>query len=372
MHRKVHCNVTTKKNKDNKMQKAIPINNLIFEKIKFRYDFYNADRAVGNAGGGKLLLDTFYPFILATQILGHARNTAAGRTNAPAIARSTGNMRTGYAISERISNELGCKKLHISELITMLGYTKTDISKLLQHVKNKSFNLVLVGLGGTGSNFLHWTYEMSQWVGKDLIFNTMFSYDDDDFDIPNMLRIPFEPNFVGEQTSSKKVDCIPPKFKQIANNFRLKDMRLTAYDVDNTRLGSHQTTLIYGAPDIATRKWLSDSEYTFIAATHRDSEFSLVENPAVDDELMMETYGKINVSKFMLNHLTMTIKFLEHLRDRDRVLGGSTETQILREDFDTLYANQLAFGFKAGAKRLSIHSSNDTQNIDLPEENGNE
>jgi len=340
------------------MNKTIKLNNLIFEKVKFRYDFFDIARTNDRNRMSRLLLDSFYPYILAREIV--APNIG--------ILSFLATSRDGYAISERVSEDLSCKKLHISELVTMLGYTKTDISKLLQAVKNKEFGLALVGLGGTGSNFLHWVFQMSEWTGKDRIFQSAHAYDDDDFDIPNMLRIPFIPEFRNQMQTAKKVDCLPRKFDKIASRWFTHPARMERKDLTSNGVGRLDRTIVYGAPDIATRRWLSDSPYTFIAATHRDSEFSLVENPAVDDELMMETYGKINVSKFLLNHLTMTIKFLEHLRDRDRACGTTDEHSILRANFDEMYATQLADGFKAGSKKLFIHSGV-TEDLNLPEEN---
>ena len=340
------------------MKKQIPLNHLIFEKIKFRYDFMDISRVHDRVIRSKLLLDTFYPFVLAREIASPINGVLKLPTN-QAI--------DGYAISERVSEDLSCKKLHISELITMLGYTKTDISKLLQAVKNKEFIITLVGLGGTGSNFLHWMSQMSEWTGKSRIFPTMHAYDDDDFDIPNMLRIPFIPEFRGENQTAKKVDCLPRKFQDLAFRWYAHRKRLENSDLTQSKAGHVNHTIIYGAPDIATRSWLSASDYTFIAATHRDSEFSLVENPAVDDELMMETYGKINVSKFLLNHLTMTIKFLEHLRDRDRPCATTEEHSILRADFDGMYQEQLASGFKAGSKKLYVWAGQD-EDLNLPQE----
>jgi len=340
------------------MKKQIPLNHLIFEKIKFRYDFTDINRVHDRVIRSKLLLDTFYPLTLAREI----SYPINGVLKLPANQNID-----GYAISERVSEDLSCKKLHISELVTMLGYTKTDISKLLQAVKNKEFMITLVGLGGTGSNFIHWMYQMSEWTGKSRIFQTIHAYDDDDFDIPNMLRIPFIPEFKAANQTAKKVDCIPRKFEDLTFRWYTHSKRLEDTDMTQSKAGHVNRTIIYGAPDIATRAWLSASTYTFIAATHRDSEFSLVENPAVDDELMMETYGKINVSKFLLNHLTMTIKFLEHLRDRDRPCGTTEEHSILRANFDEIYQEQLTAGFKAGSKKLYVFAGPD-QDLNLPQE----
>ena len=332
------------------------MNELIFEKIKYRYDFYDMNRIYDRMRQNKLLLDTFYPMILSQEII-NPRNGVLVPERASAS--------TGYAISERVAVDIGSRRLHISELVSMLGYTKTDISKLVQAVKNKELYIALVGVGGTGSNFLHWMQEMTEWVGKDRIFSQIHVYDDDDFDIPNMLRIPFIPEFRSESQSAKKVDCLPGKFRTMANIFKVHPERLTETHLESNSFGIPKRSLVYGAPDIATRSWLSASGHTFIAATHRDSEFSLVENPAVDDELMMETYGKINLSAFLLNHLTMTIKFLEHLRDRTAVFGTTEEAQILRADFSALYADQLENGFKAGSKKLFVHNNGSTVDLNV-------
>jgi hypothetical protein len=323
------------------MKKTIKINDLIFERIKYRYHFYNDANIWEKMRQNKLLVDTFYPFLLA--------NNIARREVTPTRLRLLGGVNEGFAISERVAEDLDQRQLHISELITMLGYTKTDISKLLQYVKAKELKLALVGAGGTGSNFLHWIYEMCEWTGKTRIFTKVTIYDDDDFDIPNMLRIPFIPQFKGMVNSSKKVNCIPAKFKIIALNFVSKDRKLTVEDTETGMLGIAKKLIIYGAPDIETREFLSASEYTFVAATHRDSEFSLVENPTVDNDLMLETYGKINLSKFFLNHLTMTIEFLKYMRDKDTPYGTTEESRIITGNFDVIYYNQIIDGFKAGA-----------------------
>ncbi len=341
------------------MTKQIKINNLLFEKIAFRYSFFSDQTMYGSKIKNKMFLDTFYPYTLALNIVipGTEMKLASDKSD-------------GFAISEQVSNELGVRKLHISELITMLGYTKTDITKLLQGVKNKTYNLTLVGLGGTGSNFLHWMYEMAEWTGKIEIFNKVTSFDDDDFDVPNMLRIPFVPQFNNEIQTSKKVRCIPSQFKIIARYFTLHEARLTHEDILSGSPGNPEKTIIYGAPDIETREWLSSSFYTFIAATHRDSEYSLVENPRVDNDLMMETYGKINLSKFFLNHLTMTIKFLEHLRDREIPFGTINEVNISHSNFDEAYP--IHQGLKVGAKNLFIIDENITREQYLELEENNE
>ena len=344
------------------MKKQIKINELIFEKIKFRYHFLTEQRMFQRNIRNKVLLDSFYPAWIAKKII---------RDNDDARSITVGK---GYAISERIARDLNSKILHISELITMLGYTKTDISKIIQAAKNKEISLTLVGLGGTGSNALHWMYEMSQWTGKEEIFASINLIDDDDFDIPNMLRIPFIPQFSGNEASAKKAKTIPSRFKLITKQMNIYDERLTENFLSvrgNTPLGALNRSIIYGAPDIQTREFLTTLNYTFLAATHRDNEYSIVENPSVDNDLMMETYGKINLSMFFLNHLSMTIEFLKHIGERTEAYGeeGRLNQTIVRHNFADRFSVEIANGFKAGSKKLfPANEDITTVTIELPRE----
>lgn len=344
------------------MKKKIYVNNLIFEKIKFRYHFMNLSRVRSRQNMGKILLDTFFPTSVGLSI--HSKRTT--------IADHGTNSKQGYCISELVSKEMNARKLHISELTTMLGYTKTQISKLLQNVKNKQLNIILVGLGGTGSNFLHWMYEMSEWTGKTDIFQTIIGKDDDSYDVPNMLRIPFIPNFKVGTDQPKKAFCIPTKFKSLTQNYIMYDTNLNPATVEEDFRGHPASnTFIYGAPDIETRRGLSECPYTFFAATHRDNEYSIVINPSVDNELMMETYGKINLSMFFLNHLSMTIDFLEYLVQRETSFTTQVQNEeIVRQNFTEKFEEKMQNGFKCGNKKVFAiqHSDRNDMQIDLPEE----
>ncbi len=348
------------------MNKTINISDLIFEKIKHRYHFQSENRMHQRNARNKVLVDSFYPAWIATSI---------ATPNANTMNITSGQ---GYAISERVATDLGSRKLHISELTTMLGYTKTDIGKLLQAAKNKEYDLVLIGLGGTGSNVIHWLYEMMQWTGKEQIFRHVKMFDDDEFDIPNMLRVPFIPEFTSTVLNANKINTVPTKFNNIAISASRYNERLTE-ELLLTKtagfLGPKKKTVIYGAPDILTREFLTNLDYSFLAATHRDNEYSIVENPAVDNDLMMETYGKINLSMFFLNHLSMTIEFLKHLGQRTENFGKTEDgTQIenetiVRHNFGDRFEPEILNGFKAGAKKIYVAREDMTATtINLPTE----
>ncbi len=342
-------------------KKQIKVNDIIFEKVKFRYAFIDGARVNERKMIGKILSDTLYPLEVAKVMASQ---------NRPRVAR-----RTGFAISERISQDLQLPKLHISELTTMLGYTKTDITKLLQTVKNKQLMIKLIGLGGTGSNFLHWMYEMSSWVGKMNVFESVIGYDDDIFDVPNMLRIPFIPEARTSEITAFKTDNIPMRFQYIsAATMSFRNQRMVKADMEKAKktTTAGKRTIIYGAPDIGTRQELFEADCHFFAATHRDNEYSIVYKPEVDNDLMMETYGKINLSMFFLNHLSMTIDFLKHLAAEDFELtpANPTNVEVVREDFALKYVDQFVNGFKAGSKRFFVVTNPAYEyNLELPQRN---
>jgi len=185
-----------------------------------------------------------------------------------------------------------------------------------------------------------------------------------------MLRIPFIPEYTSTTKEPLKAICIPRKFNSLGSTFRMYSRKMTIEDMAVTMIGPKKSSIIYGAPGIETRQFLSNSQFTFFAATHRDGEYSIVENPDVDNDLMMETYGKINLSKFFLNHLSMTIDFLKYIGNTDREYETQNRNvEIVRNDFDEQFKVQLDEGFKAGAKRMFIISGEDfTHEINLPQE----
>lgn len=241
--------------------------------------------------------DAMLPTFIAKQIRGETPLTGSSDT----YARQT------PCLSERTAKMIGAQLIPTQDIVTMLGYTKTEIGKLLQSVKNKELKLHIIGAGGTGSNFLWWLTKLCQLTGKKHIFNILKVYDDDSFDAINMIRIPFIP---AESTDDipLKVDIIPRECEVVAKKFFRISSR---FDASNVSVNPR--TVVYGAPDLETRATLSSSDLRFIAGTHKDDEYQLIENPEIDTDIQIETYGKVNVSVFFLNQIMMTINFLEYL-----------------------------------------------------------
>ena len=220
-------------------------------------------------------------------------------------------------------------QLHISELVGIYGYTKTSIAKILNNAKKKQFKICVIGYGGTGTNFLHWLSKMAEWTNVNKIFEDMVIADDDYFDSINLLRVPF---ILPEKDGIKKKIEYFNDYANIARIVFKQDKNVDATNLYNKHIH-------YGAPDLETRKMLDVERVPFIAATHRDNACALMQRPHLDTELMVETYGKIALTPFFLNHIRMTISFLEHLGKDTTTLESLSGPEESILDYDFVKAN---------------------------------
>ncbi len=298
------------KKKGKGMEKIININNIILKQLKHRYELieYNNLSPSQKSYG---IIDSIYPFqILRKEIAG--TGYVKGRAGC-------------IAISERIARDQQVPLAHIADLTAILGYSKTKIKNILLAVKKKKLSIAVVGYGGTGTNFLHWMSKISEWTNINRIFTDLIVSDNDYFDSVNLLRVPFI--LPEKENILRKVNY----FENYANISR----ETYTFTTNVIKENLHRNYIHYGAPDLETRKMFDEEKIAFIAATHRDNACALMLRPELDTELMVETYGKIALTPFFMNHIKMTLSFLEYLGQEEttmEVLRGK-ETSILSYDF---------------------------------------
>lgn len=337
------------------MEKTIHINNVILTQMDARY-YFPYLRLSNNRESLNTIADSLLPTFIAKKIK---------EENPFAVINRNYIVQTP-CLSERTAKLMGSQLIPTQDIITMLGHTKTEIGKLLQTVKNKSLKIHVIGAGGTGSNFIWWLTKLCQLTGKKHIFENFNVYDDDAFDVINMIRIPFIPS---EATSDApmKVDIIPKECQIIGKRFNKYQARFNTINAHN----DHKTVL-YGAPDLETRAELSRSGLRFIAGTHKDDEYQLIENPEIDTDIQIETYGKVNVSVFFLNQIMMTIDFLKYLANTDLEEEQRQNYVIAKQAmFDE--RDQIRFQtkeFRSGSKRYYVEKMvpNITTETILPDE----
>jgi len=309
---------------------TLKFNKYLVEQISSRYAIFEKE----NDGKSNLIIDSYSPSIIVNKLLGKSVESLP---------------QTSYAISEFFADEFQVRQIPFEYLIEILGYKKKEIADLLLKVKKKKLNLLFVGFGGTGANTWHWISQMLIWTGQVNLFRYVSVYDDDRVDLTNILRFPFNLDKVSSK-SARKVNMCTNYGRISANNIykyngklsfkgngHTEDYCLTTEILKDKKDDSYRQvlpkdeTVIYGAPDLSSRKEFAD--YNFMSATHGDDECSLIIKPLIDTDIQVESYGLIRLSSFFMNQLMMSIAFLEFLSSDDEEKWNKPSEEIFKFNF---------------------------------------
>ena len=285
------------------------------EQIRARYGFCNRP----TNGLSNVVLDSFFPGLLYKYNM-----------DVQELLKNESFPKTSVCVSPLVADLLQIKRIPTDQLIRILGYSIKDITTLLVAVKNKSLNFIFAGVGGTGMNTAYWLDELSKMTNTINIFNTISVFEKEAIEFSNILRFPLPLSTYyqyAQRYSDKayKTEIIPPLLNRltsrkliISNSYIEKGSYLGGEFFDsnyNTRPTSYtakQRTVIYGAPGLEHRNYLS-SLGNFVCATHASNSCSIWLNPTQTESIEVESYGSIQLGPFMMNQLRMTIGLLELL-----------------------------------------------------------
>ena len=253
---------------------------------------------------------------------------------------------------------LGIRELPLDDMLAMVGYTKERITELLTNVRAKKLNIAFAGYGGVGTNTVYWLTELCNMSNIQGLFNKIIISDFDRLSLDNVFRMPNpfktfsalkhkdmifnDPNnrytrTAYSENSLYKTQTIPTdSFKALSTKAPYYGTRpLDGSTFNENHIDHLYNWIVYGAPDIESRKLfskalnrdfperpnyydncLADHIKAFISATHGDDNCGLVINPSYlenESNLMMESYGIIQLNVFFFNQLKLAISFLEVL-----------------------------------------------------------
>ena len=187
---------------------SINIAELVADKIKTRY----AEISEATFGSQNMVIDAFYPT--------YVRQSLVNRHFAPNLSKKVS------CISPFLAKELNCFQIPIEDLARMLGYSKIQLKTILESVKAKNIELVLVGLGGTGMNFMHWATELCNYTNSINVFESIYIYDEDKIDLTNLFRFPMILD-VSSMYHMANTNSLPYKLRCINKNSILSRTRMT-------------------------------------------------------------------------------------------------------------------------------------------------
>ena len=265
---------------------------------------------------------------------------------------------TATMIHRGFARMLGIRELPLDDMLAMVGYTKERITELLTNIRAKKLNIAFAGYGGVGTNTVYWLTELCNMSNIQGLFNKIIISDFDRLSLDNVFRMPNpfktfsalkhkdmifnDPNnrytrIAYCENSLYKTQTIPTdSFKALSTKAPYYGTRpLDGSTFNENHIDHLYNWIVYGAPDIESRKLfskalnrdfperpnyydncLADHIKAFISATHGDDNCGLVINPSYlenESNLMMESYGIIQLNVFFFNQLKLAISFLEVL-----------------------------------------------------------
>ena len=264
-----------------------------------------------------VVIDSFAPKLMYQAGL-HAGGIATQGNVLPA---------TAVAISPWFAKIFGVRQMSTEQMCLFMGYKKNKIAALLKTVKDIGYSPQFIGYGGTGMNTIHWLTEMCEMVHTSGLFATVDLYEPGDVEISNMLRFPKDPSVVQysgiTDDSTNKTVMLTNREK---NTLAKDDFFVWRTPHVLTTLSPTQgKPFRYGAPGLAYRHELSNSDIGFISATHMGNSCSLYLNPTQDTDLQVESYGLIQLAPFFMNQLRLAIGLLEFLATNPDLTVSDTE-----------------------------------------------
>ena len=207
---------------------------------------------------------------------------------------------------------------------------------------------------------------MAEWVGKNDIFSDIRIVENDFMDVTNLFRIPYIPEYKNDIENLNKAELIPLRLlRQLTDKHTIIQEKL---DEDNLHHINVQYGIIYGAPDIPTRQLLNDNNIKWFAATHKDNIAKITYRQQVQQDNLIETYGKIYLPVFFINQLNMAINFLIRIGSDNFRFDDLEDDQVIYKcDFDE-DLKRFYTQMKAGSKKVFIQKF--YQNAEFTEEPG--
>lgn len=253
------------------------------------------------------------------------------------------------------------REIPIPHLLALFDIQEKEMLSICKKVSYLTNTIVALGIGGLMSNFLYWCYQFKEYFRLDYMFKQLIVFEPDELEFSNLFRIPL--NWKDRKTrmcvTNEKLRALlasyrygeisdePDTFKKInlIDGIRSISPKLRSYDMRFQRINLKNCIFI-GGPDLDTRDELYNyyiageaNKYqnaSFLCTTHSNNTFSIDAFPKFDRELVVETYGSIDLNKFLLNMFKMTIEILKILANKEfegKVNHKFMDYSIDNEDF---------------------------------------
>lgn len=208
--------------------------------------------------------------------------------------------------------------LSIEHYIDIFKVDEKELVKKLKQLSRKNLHICMIGFGGTMSNFVYNLSELCNKYNINNIFETLFIFENDDLEVSNFPRITTDfltPVFVDTKTnnSNKTKALMIFNHKNIAKNIHVDKAKFTnKMDYRYPEAFLKGFDYFIGSPDLKTREMIYKENYKFICPLHNMDYLYIYTTPnMVNSELLIESYGTINLSWFFFNMFKMTLEVID-------------------------------------------------------------
>lgn len=323
-----------------------------YRQLFVRYDVSNKDAVFTN----EIKKDTDILYIYDKLILKNHLNSIT--TQETSFDNSN-----KVVINPNVGKHLGIPAIPINHLLGIFGVDEDKLYKTMKDISFMTNQFVIVGLGGTMNNFMHFSHELMKYFKMDYLFKKLAVFERDDLDLTNLPRITLDytnrqvtRKDMFDQQKSHRFSYREKEHSKIGLMSSISDIALGLKLFNEWFSTTNAHTFYIGTPNIATRnsisnaikgtgRWTSVEKSVFICPMHANDELTIYKNPSIDDkDLAIETYGSIDINKFLLTMFKMTIELLMMIPEQWQYRENDYERLLLKykledTDFKTNSAN---------------------------------
>lgn len=206
----------------------------------------------------------------------------------------------------------------LEHLFELFNVDRVKLKRSLEKISYITNRFVALGVGGTMGNFLYWIKQFQEYFDLPYVFKKLIIFEDDSMEFHNIFRIPLLlPNECGNIIRAiQKSYLALYNCRNITLDMRINNCLLLEYSRNFHQLQG--SSIFIGTPDIATRQVLEQLNCKFFCPTHQNNTIKIVESPTIEGSLFYETYGNIDLNKFLLNMFNMSINLIYTLAENGK------------------------------------------------------
>ena len=220
---------------------------------------------------------------------------------------------TKNCIAPSVPSVLGHKYKNITfeSFCSLANVNLAQVKRDMVAIKKRRVNMVQIGYGGFGINSLHFMSKFAQLAGVYHPFEKLSIYENDEFTFLNAVRIYKDVSTIRTIDMTMNKLALFQEENNLSSHVELVEKYFKIEDTNRRK----QKTVYVGAPDFDTRVAMEDKNFIFTG--HSGNEVELYSRPIINQNLMTETYGVIDLPYFYVNLLKATEKLINYMAHID-------------------------------------------------------